>query len=104
VQNIRLGPLLANTPHNDINLFVREHPASASSKGRHQSPHYTERRYTPHSRIISDGEVERICERNGSSTFPIGAMATGAVVGIQNAKVRNILRIYRDRISRRPTW
>jgi hypothetical protein len=31
-------------------------------------------------------------------------MATGAVVGIQNAKVRNILRIYRDRISRRPTW
>jgi phosphoserine phosphatase len=96
--------MLANSPHNDVNLFVREHPASTLRKGGHQRPRYPESRYTLHRRIISDGEVKRVCECNGSSTFPIGAMATGAVVPIQDAKVHDIVGIYRDRIGRWPTW
>jgi hypothetical protein len=45
-QNIWLGPMLANSPHDHINLLVREHPPGTLRKRRHLSSGNTIGGYT----------------------------------------------------------
>src|SRR4029077_4727203 len=43
-------------------------------------------------RIVRDGQINRVGERDGRSSPPFGAVATRAVLGVQSAKFQDLIR------------
>ena len=79
-ESIGFGITFANAANDDVDLIVRKHAACALGECGHGRAGNTFGDDFAKRRVVGDGEIYGIAERERRATFGFGAVAAGAIL------------------------
>ena len=102
-QDVGLRPG-ADSTDNGIDLFVGEHAARALREGRHRGAGYAICGGAANRGIVGDREENGIAQRDRRSALAAGAVASRAVLRVENVEVHNLVGRDHLRVRDGPAW
>src|SRR6185295_6501485 len=87
IERFGIAPARLNAADYRIDLFLREHPAGPLRERRHRRLARAVSDDPAHRAFVHEREVDGVGERDRGASATVGAMATGAIAGIQRVEL-----------------